>query len=122
MSCYHNCTNDDHCTYDKLAPQIYALYNIIYMLYSFYKDLYKDIERPIISVLIWTFSSQVEGKDLRIAALEAQVLVSTSFPKKQTFSEFSRNTKKWLTGDCSQSEEHPGFDAVLPSGRQVLQP
>ena len=63
------------------------------MLYSFYKDLYKDIERPIISVLIWTFSSQVEGKDLRIAALEAQVLVSTSFPKKQTFSEFSRNTK-----------------------------
>ena len=59
----------------------------------------------------------MEGKDLRIAALEAQVLVSGQISKKfQIFSE----TQK--TGDRSQPEEHASLDAIITPRGEVLQP
>ena len=60
----------------------------------------------------------MEGKDLRIAALEAQVLLSGQMSQK--FSEFFR--KKQKTGDCSQPEEHASLDAIITSRGEVLQP
>ena len=59
----------------------------------------------------------MEGKDLRIAALEAQVLVSGQMSQKfQNFSEIKK------TGDRSQPEEHAGLDAIVTPRGEVLQP
>ena len=120
-------------TADELLSQMMIIalmtnLHLKYMLYTisftcFIPFIYKDIERPII--FIWTFSSQVEGKDLRIAALEAQVLVSTSFPKTKHFLNILKMQKmaqRWLlsVGRTPRLRRRPPISKTSPSALAFL--